>query len=155
MPGKITLSVELCRSGTNLVQWCSASIFVNSYVASRKDLLFIPYLKVSITCNGITNRSNLWLKEYYVIIGESHPLSGFFSHTCWLFLQKCIANHETKQASKFQSDPSSNCFTIDVWTIKCYKSTFYFLLFFFFFFFFFCISFYTSSVVFCHVIFWE
>ena len=36
------------------------------------------------------------------------------------FLQKCIYNHETKQASKFQSDPSSNCFTIDVcWLQQC------------------------------------
>ena len=44
------------------------------------------------------------------------------------FLRKCISNHETKQASKYQSDPSSICFTIDVWIIKCCKSTFYFLL---------------------------
>ena len=46
------------------------------------------------------------LKEYYEIVGESCPLSAF--------LQKCISNHETKQSSKFQSDPSPNCFTIDV-----------------------------------------
>ena len=25
---------------------------------------------------------NISLKEYYEIVGESHPLSGFFSHTC-------------------------------------------------------------------------
>ena len=36
-----------------------------------------------------------------------------------LFLQKCISNHTTKQFSKFQSDPSSNCFTIDVWKLNC------------------------------------
>ena len=71
----------------------------------------------------------------------------FFPHML-IFLQKCISDHETKQASKFQSDPSSNCFTIDVWKIKCCKSTFNFLFSFF-------ISFYTCSVVFWHVIFWE
>ena len=54
---------------------------------------------------------NYCLKEYYEIVGESRPLSGFFpTH----FFQKCISNHETKQSSKFQSDPSPNCFTIDV-----------------------------------------
>ena len=26
---------------------------------------------------------------------------------------ECIPNHETKQTSKFKSDPSSNCFTIE------------------------------------------
>ena len=44
------------------------------------------------------------LKEYYEIVDEAHPLSGFVP-----------THHETKQASKFHSDPSSNCFTIDVW----------------------------------------
>ena len=50
------------------------------------------------------------LKEYYEIVNEARPLS---------WLQKCISNHETKQASKFRRDLSSNCFTIDVWKIKC------------------------------------
>ena len=53
------------------------------------------------------------LKEYYEIVDEARPLSGFFP-THADFLQKCIFNHETKHASQFQSDPSSNCFTIDV-----------------------------------------
>ena len=44
----------------------------------------------------------------------------FFPTHADLFLQKCISNHETKQASKFQNDPSSNCFTIDVWNINCW-----------------------------------
>ena len=43
------------------------------------------------------------LKEYYEIVDEARPLSGFFPQTYWFFLQKCISNHETKQASKFQS----------------------------------------------------
>ena len=45
----------------------------------------------------------------------SPPSIRIFSHKCWFCLQKCISNHETKQASKFPSDPSSNCFTINVW----------------------------------------
>ena len=55
----------------------------------------------------------LLLKEYYEIVDEARPLLGFHP-THPDFLQKCISNHETKQAYKFQSDPSSNCFTIDV-----------------------------------------
>ena len=79
-----------------------------------------------------------------------HALYQDFAHTCWFVLRKCISNHETKQASKFQCDPSSNCFTIDFWKINCWIQHLisYFLIVFF------CISFYTSSVVFWHVIFW-
>ena len=44
------------------------------------------------------------------------------------FLQKCIYHHETKQASKFLSDPSSNCFTIAVRKINCFMQQFIFLL---------------------------
>ena len=40
----------------------------------------------------------LILKEYYKIVGEGRPLSGVFPHMV-IFLQKCISNHETKQAS--------------------------------------------------------
>ena len=50
-----------------------------------------------------------YLKEYYEIVDETRPLSGFFS------------NHETKQSSKFLSDPSPYCFTIDVWNINCWR----------------------------------
>ena len=38
----------------------------------------------------------------------------FFPQMLIFFLQKCISHHDTKQYSKFQSDPISNCFTIDV-----------------------------------------
>ena len=69
--------------------------------------------------------------------------------SCWFFLQKCIYNHETKQASKFQSAPISNCFTMYVCKIKCWKSTLlYFLLSYCVLY---CISFYTSYVVFWHM----
>ena len=53
------------------------------------------------------------LKEYYEIVDEARPLSGFFP-THADFVTVCISNHETKQASKFQSDPSPNCFTIEI-----------------------------------------
>ena len=67
----------------------------------------------------------LWLlKEYYEIVDEARPQSGFFSHTFWFFLRKFISNHETKQSSKFLSDPSPNCFTIDVWNINCWRQQF-------------------------------
>ena len=61
----------------------------------------------------ILRYSNKKLKEYYEIVNEDRPLAGLFP-TDADFLQKCISNHESKQSSKFQSDPSSNCFTIDV-----------------------------------------
>ena len=80
------------------------------------------------------------LKEYYEIVDEARPRSGFFLHTCWFFLQKCISNHETKQSSKFQS-----------WNINCWRQQFISLLSYCFF----CIAFYTSSVVFWYVILWE
>ena len=65
-----------------------------------------------------------YLKEYYEIVGESRPLSAFFPKHADFF-----SNHETKQSSKFQSDPSTNCFTInDVWNINCWLSTVHFLL---------------------------
>ena len=63
---------------------------------------------------------------------RSPPSIRIFSHTCWfLFTEMHL------------SDPSSNCFTIDVWKIKCWIQHFisYFLI--------------SSSVVFWHVIFWE
>ena len=47
------------------------------------------------------------LKEYYEIVDEARPLSGF-SPRMLICLQKCISNHKTKQASKFQSDPLHN-----------------------------------------------
>ena len=60
------------------------------------------------------------LKEYYEIVNEARILSGF-SPQMLICLQKCISNHETKQSSKFQSDTSSNCFTIDVLSFETSK----------------------------------
>ena len=53
------------------------------------------------------------LKEYYEIVGESRPLSGFFPHML-ICLQMCISNHETKQSSKFQSDPIASQSTFEI-----------------------------------------
>ena len=61
--------------------------------------------------NEIINGHLTWLKEYYEIVDEARLLSGFVSPHMLISLQKCISYHETKQASKFQSDLSSNCFT--------------------------------------------
>ena len=52
------------------------------------------------------------LKEYYEIVGESRPLSAFFPKHADFVTE--MHNHETKQSSKFQSDPSPYSFTIDV-----------------------------------------
>ena len=35
-----------------------------------------------------------------------------------------MSTHETKQSSKFKSDPSPNCFTIDVRNINAFNSLF-------------------------------
>ena len=40
----------------------------------------------------------LLLKECYEIVDEARPLSGLFPDML-ILLQKCISNHETKQAS--------------------------------------------------------
>ena len=87
------------------------------------------------------SRSNL--KEYYEVVDEARPLSGIFPTHADFFLRKCISNHETKQASKFQSDPSPKLLHNRRLKNKLLNSTVYFLLSCFVF----CISFYTSSVV--------
>ena len=103
---------------------------------------------VALLSTNVIFKGILWDRRW------STPSIRIFSHTCWFFLRQGISNHKTKQASKFQSDPSTNCFTIDVWNINCWRQQFIFLLSY-------CffrrigISFYTSSVVFWHVIFWE
>ena len=54
-----------------------------------------------VASTGIIN-----LKEYYEIVGELRPLSGFFPTHADLFTEMHFY--------MFQSDPSPNCFTIDV-----------------------------------------
>ena len=67
-----------------------------------------------LVCDGRTQEEISSLKEYYEIVRESRPLSAFIPTHADLFTEMYFSNHETKQSSKFQSDPSPNCFTIDV-----------------------------------------
>ena len=83
------------------------TIFLND---PKKRLVCILFSPVWLGTESIHNWA---LTEYYEIVGESRPLSAFFP-THSEFFQKCISTHETKQSSKFLSDPSPNCFTIDV-----------------------------------------
>ena len=48
--------------------------------------------------NYIGFNENMKLKEYYEIVGEMRPLSGFLPTHADFFYR----NHETKQSSKFQ-----------------------------------------------------
>ena len=119
------------------IEW----IRINFWQTKTRHLFKMP----QIVINSILR--NAWLvlnlKGYYEIVGESRSLSGFFPHM--------LIFYRNTRSSQFQSDPSPNCFTINVWNIDCWLSTVYFLLSYCFF----CISFYTSSVVFWYVIFWE
>ena len=95
------------------------------YICLSKSVWTLLYFRPSIKSANLTGYS---LKD--MRSSMKHALyQDFFSHTCWFFLRKCISNHETK-ASKFQSDPSPNCFTIDVWNINCWRQQFisYFLI---------------------------
>ena len=66
------------------------------------------------------------LKEYYEIVDD---LSRFFPTHADFFTEMHLTwHHETKYTSKFQSNPSPNCFTIDVWNINCWRQQFTFLL---------------------------
>ena len=104
-------------------------------IVSIKKLLNCWCYEKTTSCNRLSYQSRLYrcpiylsyLKEYYEIVDEACPLSGFFPHML-IFLRKCIYDYETKQSSKFQSDPSLNCFTIDVWNINCWRQQVIFLL---------------------------
>ena len=74
------------------------------------NAVLIYWQRMSRSCSYRIQTENsgwLGLKEYYEIVDEARPLSGFVPTDADLF-RKCISNHETKQSSKFQSDPSSN-----------------------------------------------
>ena len=105
---------------------CVFLVMINIDQRSVRQKKLMDVTSFIANCKG--GNVGATLKEYYEIVDEARPLSRFFP-THADFFTECIFNHETKQASMFQSDPSSNSFTID-------------------FLFVFCISFYTSSVVF-------
>ena len=50
--------------------------------------------------NAITCRK--YLNEYYEIVGESRPLSGFFPTHADFCIHKCISNHETSNPPSFR-----------------------------------------------------
>ena len=74
----------------------------------------------------------------------SPPSIRVFPHRCWFVYRNAFLSFQVSERSKLY-----NCSTIDVWKIKCNILSSYFLIIII------CISFYTSSVVFWHVIFWE
>ena len=83
------------------------------------------------------------LEEYYEIVSESRPLSGFSPKHADFFFKKYISNHETKQSSKFPSDPTliASQSTFEIKTVDFQQFISYFLIVFS------CFSFYTSSAV--------
>ena len=99
-----------CALGFNLLKTCHCfGVYPRGYREWVIPWKVIPCIQQNSILTILNHNCNtlLYLKEYYEIVGKSRPLSGFF-------LQKCISNHETKQSSKFQSDPSPHCFTINV-----------------------------------------
>ena len=99
-----------------LLVFISLSVVVQLVLASVLIVrVSTVYMKITIV-KGIS-----WDRRWIA------PSIGIFSPHMLIFLQICISNHETKQSSKFQTDPSPNC-TIDVWNINCWLSKVYFLL---------------------------
>ena len=125
-----------CMAKKRLCHPISIQINVWGYMTNRQYLHNLTIYAFTLHFKGI-----LWDRRW------STP-------SIRIFLRKCIFNHETKQASKSQSDPSTNCFKIDIWNINCWRQQFISYLSYCFF-----VShstaFYMSSVVFWDVIFWE
>ena len=97
------------------VRWIDSLIYC---IVSLNYLVCVIHVICRVDINIIsliTYLCSSHLKEYYEIVDEARHLSGF--------LQKLIYNHATKQASMFLNNPSSNCFTIDVWNINSWFST--------------------------------
>ena len=82
-------------------------------------------------------RNNV-LKEYYEIVDEARPLSGFFPYRCWFVYRNAYSNHET--ISNLPSFRAIWAFHNQRWKNKLLHATLYFLIFlllFFYFFYFF------------------
>ena len=58
----------------------------------------LKQLQWAIGFDKILSEETLVLKEYYEIVDEARPLSGFVPKHADFILQKYISNHETKQA---------------------------------------------------------
>ena len=94
----------------------------------------------------------LWDRQW------SPPSIRIVSHKCWFFFNRnafLIMKLSRKAGFQVSEWSEPNCFIIDVWNINCRYQQFisYFLIIVFFVSH--CTAFYTSSVVFWDVIFWE
>ena len=102
----------------------------SSMVCLRNVYMFLTLSINHGTKSQLSHSCLIWFKEILWLRSSKKPaLYQDFFPTHADFLRKCISNHdETKQSSKFQSDPSPNCFTINIWNKNCWLSTVYFLL---------------------------
>ena len=126
--------------------WCwSDHVWVYQLVCSFKLLNFTDSVLSIVQCHreGIHQYQWIWvssgttdwhcfpcLKRILWDRQWTLPSIWIFFHTNDLFLHKCISINKTKQSSKFQSDPSSNCYNRRLKN-KLLHSTVYFLTFFF------------------------
>ena len=69
---------------------------VASLISCIKGLLLIDLFP-----HGQREELNCF-KEYYEIVDEARPLSGYSPTHTDLYTEQCISNHKTKQASYFQ-----------------------------------------------------
>ena len=128
-----------------LANYCPA-LFI---IARISGPLASPLSDCSLTESGhhyILVKGILWDRRWIV------PSVGIFSPHMRIFFTEMHLHMKLKQSSKFLSDPSPNCFTIDVWHNRRQQFISYLS---------YCFvvshftAFYTSSVVFWDVIFWE
>ena len=147
------MTIKLC--------WCKLfSMCINNHDNRVKFMArdpvehFILQLLFFANCpNQIFLGKNLQFQNIYVFKGILWdrrwiaPSIGIFSHTCGFVYRNAFLLLKL-------SDPSPNCFTIEVWNINCWRQQFISYLSYCFFVSHF-MAFYTSSVVFWDVIFWK
>ena len=86
-------TIILCKNQTDFRLWFCENIQNKFHFIKYNDcrntliLFFWGFHLKETSCDD--------LKVYYEIVGESRPLSGFFSPNMLICLQKCISNHET------------------------------------------------------------
>ena len=117
----------------------------------NENLVLSPYITHDVTnifMNIFVGKTRItlswlwWLKEYYEIVNEARPLSGFFfpTHADIFFYRNAFIIMKRSKPPSFRV----------IRALIAVNSVFLTFLMFFF-----CISLYTSSVVFWHVTFWE
>ena len=112
----------------------SHNIYLNQAIHKSKARLTICYFFPWCMLYSLVRRKGTdvhiayqcmcWFKGILWDRRWSTPSIRIFPPHMLIWLRRCISNHETKQASKFQSDPCPNCFTIDVWNINCWRQQF-------------------------------